>query len=81
MGIPLVHQALLLINQLFLEFLLSDLLELHFPCNLSFDTLLFGLLALGSCLLLMVVLFRKRVVLSFLAIDSVNGFTVFSELL
>ena len=79
--VSLVHKALLLINQILLKLLLSDLLKFHLTLDLSFNTPLLSLFALIASFLFMRVGFEQGLVLFFLAIDAINGITVLSLLL
>ena len=58
LGVSLVKQRLLLVDQLLLELLLADILELHLPCYLLLNPPLLGLSALMPGFLLMRVLLQ-----------------------
>ena len=81
LSIPLVHKALLLVDEILLELLLSDLLEFHLALNLPLNALLLLCFALVAGFLLVVVSLKKRLVLLFLAIDSIYSLPVLCLLL
>lgn len=81
LGISLVHQTLLLIDQLLFELLLPDLLELHFALDLPLNALLLLFFAFVASLLLVGVSFQQCLILLFLPVDAVNGLTILSLLL
>ena len=70
--VALVHQTLLLVDELFLKLLFSNLLKLNLTGDLLFDFPLLSFFALVSCLLLMGVLPQKPLILLFLALDSLD---------
>ena len=81
MCISLVHEALLLVDEILLELLLPDLLELHLALDLPLDSLLLSLFTLRSSLLLVIVSFQQCLIFLLLPINALNGLLVLSLLL
>ena len=81
LGIALIHEALLLVEQFLLKLLLTNLLEFDLSCKLLFNALLAMLTCLVTCLLVMLVLAEQSLVLFLLPCDPVVGLTVFVTLL
>ena len=76
LGIPLVHETLLLVNQLLLKLLLSDLLQLDFPSDLAFQPSLLFLFVLVASLDLLSMLSQQSLILSLLSHNSLHGFLI-----
>jgi len=72
LGIALVHETLLLVDQLDFEFLLSDLLKLHLACDLLLNAALLGFTATMPGLLLARILIQQRLVFFLLPRDSIH---------
>ena len=81
MSITLVHQALLLVDQLFLELLLPDLLLFHLSSDLLLNSSLLSLSAARPSLLLVRVLSEQRLILLFLPGDAVHCLLILMRLL
>ena len=79
--VSLVHQALLLVDKLFLEFFLSNLLELHLSGDLFLDSLLLFLFSLVAGLLLVAVALQQSLVLFLLPLDAIHRLFVILVLL
>ena len=80
LSISLVHEALLLIYEILFELLFSDLLQFHLTLNLSFDALLLSFFAFSTCLLFVVVSFKKCLIFLLLPVNAVDGFFILSLL-
>ena len=81
LSISLVHETFLLVDQLFFEFLLSDLFELHLTLDLAFNPLLLQLLALVLGSLLVRILLNKGLILPLLPANAIHGLFVLCNLL
>ena len=79
--VSLVHEALLLVDELDLELLLTDLLKLHLAGDLFLHALLLGFAAPIASLLLMRVLLEKGLVLLLLPLNAVHRLFVILVLL
>ena len=79
--IALVHQALLLVDQLLFELLLPDLLLFHLTGDLLLNSSLLGLSATIPRLLLVAILPEEGLVLLLLPRDTIDGLLILVLLL